>query len=126
MGVFDFLKNKELKQTLVVRKDLPMTTGKIIAQCSHASLSSFLSVHSKNPDVARKWLEQGQKKVVLKVQSERELVEYFQKCKDAKIPCELIVDAGHTQVASGTKTCFGVGPWSELEIDKVLGKLKLL
>jgi len=39
---------------------------------------------------------------------------------------DLIKDAGHTQVDPGTVTCFGTGPWFEEEIDKVLGKLKLL
>ncbi|MFH2105897.1 MAG: peptidyl-tRNA hydrolase Pth2 [Candidatus Micrarchaeota archaeon] len=127
MGILDlFKKNRSLKQTIVMRNDLSMGKGKIAAQASHASLSSFLRVRSKSSDIAENWLNEGQKKIVLKVDSERELVEFFQKCKDAGIPCELIMDAGHTQVASGTKTCFGAGPWYENEIDKVLGKLKLL
>jgi PTH2 family peptidyl-tRNA hydrolase len=127
MGILDLLKkNRSLKQTIVMRNDLNMGKGKIAAQCSHASLSSFLKTKSKNSDIADKWLNEGQKKIVLKVDSERELVEFFQKCKDLGIPCELIMDAGHTQVESGTKTCFGAGPWYEDEIDKLLGKLKLL
>ncbi len=44
----------------------------------------------------------------------------------AGIPCELIRDAGYTQVEPGTITCFGSGPWVDKEIDKIFGKLKLL
>jgi len=65
-------------------------------------------------------------KIVLKVQSEAELLEYFQTAKAAGIPCEIIRDAGHTQLEPGTLTCFGAGPWDELELDALFGKLKLL
>lgn len=114
------------KQAIVVRKDLAMSAGKLAAQSSHASLSSYKMVKARTPEVADAWEEQGQKKIVLKVQSEKELLEYFEACKQAKIPVALIRDAGNTQLEPGTITCFGAGPWDEKEIDKILGKLKLL
>lgn len=114
------------KQTIVIRNDLGMGKGKIAGQCSHASVSAYEKIRKNNPEIAKSWLTIGQKKVVLKVQSEEELFEYFQAGKDAGIPCELIRDAGHTQLEPGTVTCFGAGPWDEDELDKVFGKLKLL
>ncbi len=127
MALFNlFNKKGPLKQSIVVRKDLGMGQGKQVAQGSHASLSSFLKVQHENPEIANRWLEEGQKKICLKVDGERELVEMFQKCKDAGIPCELIQDAGHTQLDPGTKTAFAAGPWNEEQLDKLLGKLKLL
>lgn len=114
------------KQTIVIRADIGMGKGKLAAQCSHASLSSFKKTENKYPEIARQWEEEGQKKVVLKVNSEEELLEYFKLAKQANIPCELIRDAGHTQVEPGTTTCFGAGPWDEKELDKIFGKLKLL
>ena len=114
------------KQTIVIRADLKMGKGKIAGQCSHASVSAYNKVRKSYPDIAKKWEAEGQKKVVLKVQSEEELFEYFQAGKDTGIPCELIRDAGHTQLEPGTITCFGAGPWDEEELDKVFGKLKLL
>lgn len=114
------------KQTIVIRADLKMGKGKACGQCSHASVSAYEKVRKTHPDIAKGWLAIGQKKVVLKVQSEEELFEYLQKGKDAGIPCELIRDAGHTQLEPGTVTCFGAGPWKEEELDKVFGKLKLL
>lgn len=114
------------KQTIVIRADLKMGKGKLVAQGSHACLSAYEKVKKNHPDIAKRWEAEGQKKVVLKVQSEEELFEYFQRGKDAGIPCELIRDAGHTQLTPGTVTCFGAGPWDEEELDAVFGKLKLL
>ncbi len=114
------------KQTIVIRTDLNMGKGKLAAQSSHASLSAYKKVVNSDPEIAHAWELEGQMKVVLKVHSEQELVEYFQKAKDAGIPCALIRDAGHTQVDPGSVTCFGAGPWKEKELDKLFGKLKLL
>ncbi|MFN7991616.1 MAG: peptidyl-tRNA hydrolase Pth2 [Candidatus Micrarchaeia archaeon] len=114
------------KQTIVVRADLKMGKGKLAAQSSHASLGAYKRVAKSNPGIVRSWEEEGQKKVVLKVESEAELYEFFQKGKDAGIPCEIIRDAGHTQLEPGTTTCFAAGPWDEKELDSVFGKLKLL
>ena len=96
------------------------------AQSSHASLSAYKKVAKSNPEVARAWEAEGQKKVVLKVGSEEELLEFYNKGKAMGIPCELIRDAGHTQVEPGSLTCFAAGPWDERELDAIFGKLKLL
>lgn len=114
------------KQTIVVRADLGMGRGKVAAQSSHASLSAYKSVSRTCPDIAKAWEQEGQKKVVLKVNGESELLEYYNKGKAAGIPCELIRDAGHTQIEPGTLTCFAAGPWDERELDAIFGKLKLL
>jgi len=111
---------------IVIRSDLQMGKGKIAAQGSHASLMAYEKVKSKNPEIASAWRSEGQMKVVLKVGSEEELLEYYNKAKGAGIPCELVRDAGHTQIEPGTLTCFGAGPWKENELDVVFGKLKLL
>jgi PTH2 family peptidyl-tRNA hydrolase len=114
------------KQVIVVRADLGMGKGKLAAQSSHASLSAYKKVAKSNPETARAWETEGQKKIVLKVRGEDELLEYYNKGKAAGIPCELIRDAGHTQIEPGTLTCFAAGPWDENGLDAVFGKLKLL
>lgn len=114
------------KQIIVIRNDLKMGKGKMAAQASHASLEGYEKVKRKNPDVATNWKLEGMKKVVLKVQSENELLEYFEAGQRAEIPCAMIRDAGHTQIEAGSITCFAAGPWKEEELDKVFGKLKLL
>lgn len=114
------------KQTIVIRSDLGMGKGKLAGQTAHASLSAYNHVRKANPEIARAWEDEGQKKVVLKVNGESELLDYYNKGKAAGIPCELIRDAGHTQLEPGTLTCFAAGPWDENELDAVFGKLKLL
>jgi PTH2 family peptidyl-tRNA hydrolase len=114
------------KQTIVIRADLGMGKGKLAAQSSHASLSAYKKVAKAHPEIAHAWEAEGQMKVVLKVQSEEELLDFFNKGKAAGIPCELIRDAGHTQIEPGSITCFAAGPWDARELDAIFGKLKLL
>lgn len=114
-----------LKQAIIIRSDLGMGKGKLAAQTSHASLSAYKKCERENPDDAREWEEQGQKKIVLKAGSEEELLSLYEKMKK-EIPCALIRDAGHTQVEPGSITCFGAGPAPEAKIDKYTKELKLL
>lgn len=128
MGILEKLRIRDsgLKQAIVVRTDLGMGRGKIAAQCAHASLSAYLKAERTSPADAEKWLEEGMKKVVLKVNSEKDLFLYFQQAKDAGLPVEMIHDAGLTQIEGGSATCFGIGPADAEEINKIAGKLKLL
>jgi peptidyl-tRNA hydrolase, PTH2 family len=116
----------ELKQVILVRMDLKMGKGKMCAQSAHASIESYLSSLRINPNLTASWYKYGMQKVALKVQDEKELVLLFQKAKDASLPCSLIQDAGHTQIAAGSKTCVGIGPARAGDIDKITGELPLL
>lgn len=99
-----------------------MDTGKIVSQGSHASLGSFLNVDDK---IRKAWLKEGAKKIVLKVNSLKELKGIYKKVKEEKIPAFLVRDAGLTQIKS-TITALGIGPVEEKRIDKITGRLKLL
>ncbi len=113
-------------QVLVVRKDLGMKPGKIAAQCAHASIAAFLkSQERKWGSDYHEWLDEGMQKIVVKVESEKELLQLFEQVKN-KFPTALITDAGHTQIAPGSKTCIGIGPAKESEVHKYTGHLKLL
>lgn len=112
-----------MKQAIIVRTDLKMGKGKLCSQSAHASIAAFL----KSNEIERKnWLKEGMKKVVLKVSNEKELVELYKIAKKEKLPCELISDAGYTQIEPGTVTALGIGPANYKKIDKITGKLKLL
>ncbi len=114
-----------LKQAIIIRSDLGMGKGKLAAQSSHASLSAYKKTEKEDPAAAREWEEEGQKKIVLKVGGEGELLSLYEKMK-REMPCALIRDAGHTQVAPGSITCFGAGPAEESLINKYCKELKLL
>jgi len=112
-----------MKQAIVVRTDLKMDKGKIAAQCAHASISSFLKANDVDKNI---WIREGMKKVVLKVRSEKELVALQKLAAKNKLPNELIMDRGFTQVEPGSRTALGIGPADENKINKITGKLKLL
>ena len=115
----------EFKQVIVVRTDLKMGKGKIAAQSAHASVEALLKTQQKHFEWSEEWLQKGMQKVVLKVSSQKELVELFEKVKK-ELPASLIHDAGRTQVEKGSITCIGIGPAPESKIDKYTKELKLL
>ncbi|MCW1311370.1 MAG: peptidyl-tRNA hydrolase Pth2 [Candidatus Rehaiarchaeum fermentans] len=115
-----------IKQVIIVRKDLGMTAGKIASQVAHASLSAFLKTENLRKEIAQKWLEEGQTKIVLKVKDKEE----FDKIKDLlrqnNIDFVVIVDSGKTQILPNTETAIGIGPIESEKIDPITEKLKLL
>lgn len=113
------------KQAIIVRSDLGLGKGKLAGQSAHASLSAYQLALKRDPDAVSQWEEEGQKKVVLKVGSEEELLSLYEKMK-REIPCALIRDAGKTQIEPGTLTCFGAGPADESLINRHTKELKLL
>ena len=51
-----------MKQVILVRQDLKMPKGKLIVQCTHASLEAALKSNK-----LKEWQSKGTKKVILKV-----------------------------------------------------------
>ncbi|MEE9525492.1 MAG: peptidyl-tRNA hydrolase Pth2 [Candidatus Woesearchaeota archaeon] len=113
----------ELKQVILVRADLKLPKGKLAAQAAHAAVQAVLNSSKSKVD---EWKSQGQKKVVLKVADEKELLKFVNLAKDKGLVASLITDAGRTVIAPGTKTCVGIGPDEEEKIDAVTGKLKMV
>lgn len=114
-----------VKQVIVTRADLKLGKGKLAAHVAHASLEGYKKAKAKDPELVAQWEEEGQKKIVVKINDEKELLELFERAKKA-VPCALIRDAGLTQIEPGTITCLSIGPWHEDEIDKFTNGLKLL
>ena len=112
-----------LKQVILIRQDLKLPKGKACAQSAHASVDAVLKADSS---IVKKWRSQGMAKIAVKVKDEKELIKYFQIAKDEGLTVSLITDAGRTVIAPGTKTCVGIGPDQEEEIDAVTGELPLL
>lgn len=96
------------------------------AQCSHATLGAYHRAKKRTPDLLRAWETIGQAKVVVKVDTEQQLLEVEEKAKKAGLVTYVVVDAGRTQIEAGSKTVLAIGPAPVGEIDKVTGQLKLL
>jgi PTH2 family peptidyl-tRNA hydrolase len=77
------------------------------------------------PTILMQWIECGQAKVVLKVETEEELLELARKARSKGLITSLVCDAGHTQVAPGSKTVLGIGPGLGHAVDSISGHLKL-
>jgi len=121
----------DTKQVIVIRRDLKMRRGKEIAQGAHASMA-FMSKwiqHKKPPKMdkhVQDWIFGGCAKICCYVGSEEELLELYQKAKDAKIISHLITDSGKTEFHNEpTHTAIAIGPDYNTKIDTITGHLKL-
>jgi len=119
--------NEEPKQWIVMRTDLKMRKGKMIAQGAHASMKVFFNcgwVKTKYPEVGTQvgpaarmqgkplprpqftaaltrpmveWMNGDYTKISVRVESEDELDVVFNKAEEAGLPCALITDLGKTE-----------------------------
>ncbi|MFZ0327129.1 MAG: peptidyl-tRNA hydrolase Pth2 [Nitrososphaeraceae archaeon] len=115
------------KQVIIVRKDLGMSCGKIAAQVAHAAIMAMERASKYDMQGVIDWKEEdGQIKVILKVNSYSELNDYFINIINANLPVVKIHDAGRTQLEPDTVTCIGIGPVPSERIDPIVKDLKLL
>lgn len=132
----------EVKQVIVVRKDLKMRKGKLAAQAAHASMKVLLDFMEKEnlpgdqelwgfildlDSPLAFWLKGIFTKVVVSCNSEEELLELYSKAQDKELMCSLIQDAGRTEFhGEPTYTCIAIGPDYSNEIDQITANLPLL
>lgn len=131
----------EVKQIIVIRKDLKMRKGKMIAQGAHASmkvmldiinktevdggLELFLKINKESP--VYHWLTGSFTKITVGVDSLEELEDLEKSAIANNILVSKITDTGRTEFhGEPTITALAIGPeWSN-ELDKITGNLKLL
>ena len=114
------------KMCIILRMDLGMSTGKLIAQAAHAAVGATELGKKENHKAWRRWRDEGGKKVALEADSLEELEELREKADDLDIVNIIIQDAGHTEVPAGTVTALGLGPERSDLLDKVTGDLPLI
>lgn len=116
----------DTKQVIVIRKDLKMRKGKMAAQVAHASMS-FLLADLDRTSEEHEWLSGSFAKVVVSVNSEKELEALVHKGREAGIKVFDIVDSGRTEFhGEPTLTCAAFGPAEVSRLDKVTGGLELM
>ena len=116
----------ELTMVLVTRQDLQLSKGKLAAQCAHAAADCVLSAKRSNPRTLDQYLRSGARKIVCKVPDLISLKQVYSRAKKAGLVCQLVTDAGHTEIPPGTETVVGIGPGPRGEIDKITGQLSLV
>ena len=131
-----------IKQVIVMRNDLNMRKGKMIAQGAHASIKVLTDICYANPDIRTElgdeetenklsnideWLEGLFTKIVVYVNSEKELDDIYKIAKFLNMNCSMVVDVGLTEFHGvETKTCCAIGPDDSEKIDEITGHLPLL
>jgi PTH2 family peptidyl-tRNA hydrolase len=103
-----------------------MGKGKIAVQVGHASVTVAEETRKRRPDWWKAWWDEGQRKVVVKVQTESDLETIRREAEELGLAAAIIHDSGLTQVSPGTATCVGIGPAPAELVDKITGDLKLL
>lgn len=125
----------EHKQVLVLRKDLNMRKGKMVAQGAHASMRAILALGHVAGDTlviplddrTRPWLTGRFKKIAVSVDSEAALLDVHARAQAAGLVCALIRDAGLTEFGGvPTYTAVAVGPDRADRVDAITGALPLL
>lgn len=116
---------QDFKMVLVVRNDLKMGKGKIAAQCSHATLGLYKKLLRRAPKSLNRWEMCAQPKVVLKVETEEDMLVLQERAKSLNLPNHITIDAGKTQIAPNSRTVMAIlGPIEV--VDDVTGGLKLM
>ncbi|KAJ8965488.1 hypothetical protein NQ314_004075 [Rhamnusium bicolor] len=113
---------------IIIRTDLKMGRGKIASQTAHAAVLLYKSsIENSNPHL-KTWLNYGQPKVVLKIDSncESDMKNIYNLALKNNLNSCIVRDAGKTQVGIGTLTAVGIGPNRADEIDKITNGFKLL
>lgn len=131
--------NKQPKQVIVLRKDLNMRKGKMVAQGSHASMgvvfqkSLTIEIDGKKykaveyGEDVENWFNNSFIKICVGCESEQELLELHKKAEELGIKNCLIQDSGFTEFHGvPTYTALGLGPDKAELIDLISGHLKLL
>lgn len=127
------MSDRTTKQVIVMRKDLNMRKGKMIAQGAHASLGAVWLIEMLAGSFPMwmpayyLWRTGSFTKVCVSVNSAVELHAIQTRAEIANLPTKLITDSGATEFHGvPTETCLAIGPaWAD-EIDKITGELPLL
>ncbi len=135
----------DIKQVIVIRKDLKMRRGKEIAQGAHAAMA-FLTTRRHDTGTPRhlgpkghpnvlngafsdeewSWMANGFRKMCVTVGSFEELMAVHQAARDSGVESHLIIDSGATEFhGEPTATAVAVGPDQDRRIDPITGELKL-
>ena len=105
---------------IVVNTDLKLSTGKLCAQVGHAVQDVVISCRG-NKKRWNSYKNNGSAKIVLK--ADQQTFDELLECSCKKF---IVIDAGKTEIASGTVTAIGFAPMYDSEIPEIIKGLKLL
>ena len=107
-----------------------MPAGKLAAQAGHAYTDSVLDCLDKFPELVQRYRDgdNAGSKATLQAKNEFALLKAYKACKDAGLPCALVVDQNHIMPphfdGSPIVTALGIGPISRAEAKPFVKKFK--
>ena len=121
----------KVKQVIVMRKDLQLSKGQMVAQGSHASiafLTDLIKEYNGEPllltEAQKEWVYGTFYKICLSVNSEKELLDIGYQAVILGLSVKYIEET--TGFDKPTFTCLAIGPDYSSKIDPVTKHLKLL
>lgn len=107
---------------MVINKSLKMSTGKIVAQIGHA-LFNVVATFNQKQDLYNAWVE-SEDDLALYEASVEEIKSLSSVLHKHNVPYSKIIDAGRTQIPSGSNTVLIVGPGKANEISSLVSHLQ--
>ena len=110
-------------QAIVVRKDIEIPKGKLAVQVAHAAVGAMLA--QEDHELKFEWLDEGQRKIVFKVNNLNDLYDIKAFADERDIPNYMVEDFACTVFKEPTITCIGLGPVSIRKMDEITKDLRL-
>jgi len=123
------MSDTKLKQIIIVRKDLNMRKGKMIAQGAHAAIGAYVAIlKSRRYDnkLINDWEKNGATKICFGINNEEALLKLWNAAILLHMPCYLVMDAGKTELKEPTLTALAIGPFPDDTLKLITHDLKLL
>lgn len=117
---------EELKIWIAVRGDLGMSPGKLAAQCGHGVMGLCEQKFRERDALFQEYLASATPKIVVRADTQDQLLQIFKQAQRAKIGAYLVVDAGRTELAPSTPTVCVFGPARRSDLPPLLSRLRLL
>lgn len=113
----------ELKIWLAIRTDLEMSPGKIAVQAAHAVMG--LCYELRDDERVVRYMKSQTVKIAVRAKNEDHLWKIYQNAKTYGIGAVIVVDAGRTEIESGTPTVVAFGPCLREDLSPTLSGLQL-
>jgi peptidyl-tRNA hydrolase len=118
--------HSELRMALVFRADLTaMTRGKSEGQACHAGLEAGILLARADPELADRYMADGQPKVVLETPDLESLRTIIARAEKRGVRITMITDLGRTCFPEPTVTCALIGPMSKTDSNAITRKTRM-
>ncbi len=120
-----------LNMYAIFRSDLEMSPGKLSAQAGHAFEMSYAKALLERQTITSQYKGTGNgTKISMYAKNLNQLLRAYKECREANLPCELIIDRGHVLLPHFTGepiiTALGIGPVYKEEVAHITKRYTLM